>query len=315
MKTVRLFAIGMLGMSLVACAQNDKTNQTEKPETVEVTIPKKNEDIGMNKDSLDLKVIAEVEKEMIKRKAELTAKALSTIGTTQMLLKEIVDGKKDEAIKRGKELIGDLEVLLEKNPELALLPVDVTFQKEELVTDIETVKDVVKQAEKAMDKGYYRVASDLLKDMRSEMVINTFLIPTVTYPEAIKAAVILLEEGKEDDAKIVLAQVLSSVVIEKTVEPLPVLNAEQMIIESALIDAKNHENVDTVLKLLNGAEYQLQLAEAMGYGKKDKEYKVLSKVIKTLKKSVENKENSESKFDDLKDKLKAFRSRLFSNKK
>ncbi len=312
MKTIKLILSGMLCMTLVACGQNkQETTDTSKTETI---APKK-EALGMDEDTLDSLVVAEMEVEMVRRKAKLTKEALSTIGKTQSVLKDIIDGKKDKAIKKGKELIGDLEVLLAKDPSLALLPIDVSYQKEELVTDIETVRNIVKEAKEAIKKGYYRFASDLLKDMRSEMVISTYLIPTATYPEAIKAAVVLLEEGKEDEAKVVLAEVLNSVVVEKTVQPLPILNAEQMIIEAALIDAKNHENVNTVLTLLNNADYQLQLAEEMGYGKKDNDFKMFNKAIKILKKSVESKENSESKFSDLKNKIKSFRTRLFGNKK
>ncbi len=316
MKATKLVAMGalLLSVTLVACGQNKEAKTQNDNAIIEAKAPQKVESLQMNKDTLDAKVIAEMEKEIIKRKVELTTEALSTIGETQSLLQDIVQGDKEKAIKRGKELIGDLEVLLAKDPTLALLPVDVTYQKEELVTDIETVREMAKLAQKAMKKGYYREASDILKELRSEMVISTVLIPTATYPEAIKASVVLLEEGNEEGAKAVLAQVLSTIVIEKTIEPLPVLNAEQMIIEAALIDAKDHENVDKVLNLLNNAEYQLQLAEEMGYGKKDKDFGVLNEAIKELKKSVKNKENSKGKFDSLKEKIKAFRGKLFGKK-
>ena len=313
-KIAKLMAIGavLLSVTLVACAQ-DKDSKSANA-SVEKVAPQKEATLEMDKDTLDAKVLAEIEKEVLKRKATLTKEALETIGKTEFLLKDVVAGKKDDAIKKGKELIADLEVLLTKDPTLALVPVDVSYQKEELVSDIETVRDAVKLAEKAMKKGYYREASDILKDIRSEMVISTYFIPAGTYPDAIKAAVVLLEEDDVESAKALLAQVLSTIVVEKTVEPIPVLNAEQMIIEAALIDAKDHENVDQVLNLLKNADYQLQLAQEMGYGKKDKDFEVLSDAIKELKKSVEKKEDSQGKFTALKQKLKSFRERLFSKK-
>ncbi len=316
MKTTKLVAMGLLLLSvtLVACGQDKKTDTQSLTSTIDKTVPKKEATLEMNRDTLDTKVIAEMEKEIAQRKVKLTEEALSTIAETQFLLQDIDKGEKEKAIKRGKELIGNLEVLLAKDPSLSFIPVDVSFQKEELITDVETVREIVKKAEKAMKKGYYREASNLLKDMRSEMVINTYLIPTATYPDAIKAAVVLLEEGKTEEAKVVLTQVLGTIIVEKTVEPLPVLNAEQMIIEAATIDAKDHENADKVLNLLNNAKYQLQLAEEMGYGKKDKDFAILNDVIKELKKSVENKEDSTGKFNSLKEKLQSFRKRLFGKK-
>lgn len=305
----RILVLNILLISLFACAQSKKVKTTEDVALKE--IPKKETTLKMNKDTLDAKVIADVEKEKIDRTAKLTKEAIATIGETESLLNVVAKGKKQDAIKKGKVLIGKLEVLLAKDPSLALLPVDVDYQKEEFVADIKVVRKTTKAAKEAMNKGYYRTASDLLKDLRSEMVINTYFMPTDTYPKAIKEAVVLLEEDKIKDAKLILQKVLGTVVIQKTILPLPVLNAEQMIIEAATIDAKDHENVDKVTNLLNNADYQLQLAEELGYGKKDKDYASLAESIKNLKKSVANKENSEGKFEKLKDNIKKFQNRLF----
>ncbi|HHC80201.1 MAG TPA: YfdX family protein [Flavobacteriia bacterium] len=303
----------VMAITLTACAQNN--TERAKNDGQATAVPQKEAVLEMNKDSLNAKILAEVEKEIVKRKVALTNEALTTISETQSLLHEIDKGDKNNAIKKGKQLIGNLEILLAKDPTLALIPVDVTSQREEFVADIKTVRETVKLAQKAMNKGHYRVASDLLKDLRSEMVINTFLIPTATYPDAIKAAVILLEEDDKEAAKSVLQEVLNTVVIERTILPIPILNAEQMIIEAATIDKKGHEDADKVLNLLKNADYQLQLAEEMGYGKKDKDFATLAKSIKTLKKSVTNKENSEQKFDSLKNDIRKFKERLFPKRK
>jgi hypothetical protein len=252
-----------------------------------------------------------MQKEIIKQKVELTKEALSTVAKTQNIIQLIDKGNNKTAIKKGKELIGDLEVLLAKDPTLALVPVDVTYQKEEFVADINTVNKTTKLVKEAINKGYYRVASDLLKDLRSEMEINTFLIPTATYPDAIKASVVALEADKPEIAKGILFEVLNTVVIQKVILPLPILKAEQMIIEAATIDAKDHENAKQVIDLLSNAEYQLQLAESLGYGKRDKDYVMLSKAIKEIKKSVKAKKDSKIKFDKLKSDIRKFQERLF----
>ena len=311
MKLTKLVLLGLtfVFMTLTSCAQNKKAADVKKP------VLKKEAILEMNKDTLDSKVIADIEQQVENRKIKLTEEALTAISETRSLIDEINNKNKDKAIKKGHELIGKLEVLLARDPSLALIPINIDFQKEEFVTDIETIRKTVKLAQEAMDNGYYRFASDLLKDMRSEMVISTYLLPTATYPDAIKAAVALLEEDKPDEAKAILLSVMSTIVVEKTIEPLPVLNAEQMIIEAAVIDKKDHENVDKVINLLKNAEYQLTLAEEMGYGKKDKDYKLLSDSIDVLKKSVKKKENSESKFEQLKADIKKFKKKLFSTSK
>ena len=87
-----------------------------------------------------------------------------------------------------------------------------------------------------------------------------------------------------------------------------------MIIEAAKIDKSDHEHVEQVMNLLDHAGEQLKLAKAMGYGKRDKEFSELDKAIKELRKSVERKEDSQSKFDSLKNKIKGFQDRLFPKK-
>ena len=309
----KLLALSAIALTLgfTACAQNTKnaTKATVQP------IMQKEATLEMSEDSVYSRLIADLDAEIIKQKMELATEALTTISETQYLLKEIDNGNKTKAIEVGKKLIGSLEVLLTKDPSMALLPVDVRYKKQELITDIETIIKTTKLAQEAMDNGYYQLAADLLEGMRSEMVISTFLIPTATYPDAIKAAVILLEKDRMEEAKSVMRTVLSTIVIEKTILPLPVLKAEQMIIEAALIDAENHDNKDKVINLLKNADYQLTLAEEMGYGKKHKTYQVLAESIEALKKSVESGEDSQSKFDSLKAEIRRFMEKVFPAKK
>ncbi len=313
MKTIlkTLIILLTLNLALNSCAQAKKETVKKVEETA---IPQKQKTLAMDKDSLDAKINADFDKEILERKVALTKEALTTIKETENLLKLVDEKNKKKSIKKGKELIGSLELILAKDPTLALIPVNIDYVKEELVTDIAVVRNTTKMAKKAMEDGYYRVASDLLKDLRSEMIINTYLIPTATYPSAISQATLLVEENKFDEAKHTLEKLLGTIVIEKTILPLPVLNAEQMIVEAESVDAKDHDNVDTVINLLNNADYQLQLAEELGYGKKDKDFKVLSKTIDVLKKSVTDKEDSKSKFKNLRADLKKFKERLFSKK-
>jgi molybdenum cofactor biosynthesis enzyme MoaA len=81
--------------------------------------------------------------------------------------------------------------------------------------------------------------------------------------------------------------------------------------EAQSIDSTDHKHADKVINLLKNASYQLQLAEEMGYGKKDKEYYALYQSIKDLRKSVERKGDSKKKFKKLLDDMNKFNDRLF----
>ena len=304
MKRINFLLAGLMIIALSAC--NNTTH-----DAIKSPVPEKEKTLNMSIDTLNAKIYAGIQDEIVKRREAIPEEALSVIGKTHELLKLMEDGKKQKAIDFGHKLIGQLEVLLAKNPSLSFLPVDATFVTDELVTDIGTVRNIVNAAQDAMDDGYYQAATKLLEDLRSEVVISSYYLPTATYPEAIKIAVALLEEGKVKGAIAVLQEVLGTLVVEKTVMPLPVLKAEQMIIEAAKIDAKDHENADKVVNLLKNARYQLMLAEEMGYGKQDKDYKLLETAIDKLQKSVEAKSDSKGAFDSLKVNIKKFKERLF----
>ena len=98
-------------------------------------------------------------------------------------------------------------------------------------------------------------------------------------------------------------------VIEKEIIPLPILRAEVMIAAAQTEDAKDEDKKKAVLNLLENAEYQLIMAEELGYGKRDKEYKELNKAIKEIKDSVKKDGDSQGLFDKLKNKLKKFKNR------
>ncbi len=305
-----LFSL-LMAASVIACAQEKDTqekNTSDKPVAVD------NSPLAMSRDSLDNRIIRNIEEEVRKQNSELTEEALTTLSNTIKIIDQIEKDDKEAAIETGKKLISDLEILLAKDPALAFIPVKVSYRKFAFEGDRNTVSDIIKTVKKAIKDGYYQEASGLLSDLKSEVIIETQYVPAATYPEAIKAAVILLEKDKPEEAETLLAEVLNTVVIGKVVLPLPVLEAEQMIIQAAKIDKKDHEHTGEVLNLLNHAAEQLKLAEAMGYGKKDLEFAELDKAIRELKKSVENKENSEMKFDSLKDKIKKFQDRLFPKK-
>jgi ssDNA-binding replication factor A large subunit len=104
-------------------------------------------------------------------------------------------------------------------------------------------------------------------------------------------------------------------IIQQQEIPLPVLRAEEFIKLSAETmnnDDKNKK--ETAQLFLDNADYQLQLAEAMGYGKKDKEYKELYEAIKDLKKAINDEKESKGKFEKLSEKIKNFKERLFFKK-
>ncbi len=246
---------------------------------------------------------------------EDTQKALDILKQTQEVIDEISKDKKDDAKSKLAKLIGELEILITKNPKVSLIPVSVNYEIRDAVVDIETAEKLIADAKKAFEDGYYQAAKKVLNTLSSEYVIKISFLPLATYPDAMKIAAKLLEEDKKDEALAVLMNALYILAIQEIAIPLPVLRAEEYIKAAAIaVKEKKEEYIATAVMLLENAEYQLQLAEVMGYGKKDKEYKELATAIAELKNAIKEKLETESLFDKLSEKIKNFKERLFFDK-
>ena len=242
--------------------------------------------------------------------------ALEILAETQKAVEYIQKNEVQKAEEEIAKIIGQLEVLVAKDPKLALIPVDVQYETRDLVADIQAVYTITEAAQKAMDEGYYQAARKMLNDLASEIVIKTYNLPLATYPDAMKLAVNLLNQGKKDEALAVLVQALNTLVIVEQAIPLPVLRAEEYIKAAALIMEGEDENkIEIAVNLLDNADYQLKLAEALGYGKRDKEYKALAEAIKELKNAIQEKQETKDLFDKLKKQIEDFKQRLFFTKK
>jgi len=246
---------------------------------------------------------------------EDTQKALDILKQTQEVIDEISKDKKKEAEEKLAKLIGELEILIAKNPKVSLIPVNVSYELRDAVVDIETAKTLIEEAKKEFEAGYYQAAKKVLNTLSSEYVIKISFLPLATYPDAMKIAAKWLSEDKKEEALAVLVNALYILAIQEIAIPLPVLRAEEYIKAAAVaVQEKKEEYIATAIVLLENAEYQLQLAEVMGYGKKDKEYKELANAILELKEAIKEKQETEGLFDRLADKIKNFKERLFFEK-
>ncbi len=308
MKTLRNIIFGLLiVVGLSACNTKNGSNTTEA-QTVQPI-----DTIMMSQDTINARIAKIMNDYVLGIRQQLLTDTsiLKTIAETQAVVQDIEENKIDNAKNDLQTLIGKLDVYLTKNPSAALIPIDVSYHKVETINNIDSVRALAKAVKKAVNDGYYQVAKTLLQGMTSEMVISTAYVPVVTYLQGLKLAATLLDENKPDQAMVIMQEALSTIAVTNISIPLPVLKAQIYIDEAANLYAKDHSNVKQIVNLLDNADYQLKLAEEMGYGKRDQEFKTLYKAIKELKRSVKAKEESTKKFSDLSKELKHFKERLF----
>ncbi len=218
--------------------------------------------------------------------------------------------KKDKAIESLKKAIGELTVILNQPNAPYLLPVDINIEASEYIGDINNISKQITNAKIALSKHQLPLARNILNTLKSEIDIKTVNLPLATYPDAIQLAIKYINEGKIKEAKDVIAMALNTLVTTDTIIPIPILKANDLVIEASKIAKKDKKQT---LKYLEEAKKQLKIAELLGYtSKSDTTYKMLKNSIENIESKINHNKNTDSFFEDLKSKLKEFKEKAVS---
>jgi hypothetical protein len=163
------------------------------------------------------------------------------------------------------------------------------------------------RVEERLDEGDFQGARLALEAMAREIRVTTVNLPLATYPIAIKEAANLLEDGNPEEAKEVLQRALSTLLVVERRVPLSVVNAQHLV---ELASKKHPAEQDEALELLTRVEEELQLAEDLGYGFRERDWADLDEEIRNLKKAIESEEDWGGLFDALRESSRELRARL-----
>lgn len=151
----------------------------------------------------------------LKRKA-LMADASAALAETHKALKALENKKPDVAVKALEEATGKLDLIVARDPKLAQAPVETEVVTYDLMTDLETIKKITKDAKAYLNDGEIQKARPLVANLASEIQYRTLHISLATYPSAIKAIAPLIDAGKIDEAKAGLQAALNMRVPPRT---------------------------------------------------------------------------------------------------
>ena len=217
----------------------------------------------------------------------------------------------DKALTTIENAIGKLEVLIAKDPSKELITIDV---KRQVIDFPGTLEDVLYSKEVIAEfiaQNELQRARDIMLKLASELDIYITVLPVITYPTALKAIVPLIEKERFEEATLLIAKAIETLMVEKVVIPLPVLRAEQTIIRaSELTKDREDANRQELQELLTYAKEQLKLAQALGYGKIEEDYIELLDNIKSIEDILDEKSSTKDIFETLKEKLSSFMSRF-----
>jgi hypothetical protein len=218
----------------------------------------------------------------------LVDEAVSALVETQAAINAIDSDKIQEAIDALARATGKLEIILTREPNLALVPAANSVIAHDVLTAPEDVKALADRIEDLIDKGRLQEARRLMEGLASEIVISTSNLPMGTYPDAIKRAAALLYEQKAEEAKRVLLNALNTIVVTEAIIPLPIVRAAASVEAARAIAAKEsrtQEDKQAIAAELQKAREQIELAQAFGYATK-KELDDLLDAIKELERET-----------------------------
>jgi hypothetical protein len=121
----------------------------------------------------------------------------------------------------------------------------------------------------------------------------------------------LLDQKKNEEARMVLMTALGTLVAVDEVTPIPLLVAREAINQA---QEQRDKDKETALAFLDTARYELDRAMALGYAAKDPEYKKLKDEISNIQKQLKKNEDTSSFFSKLQERLSAFVKQLSEGK-
>lgn len=220
---------------------------------------------------------------------QIVKEAADAAKATREALSALNNNQPQKALAALAKVSGNLHILLSRDPALGLIPIDFQVQVAEGVTDLKTIDRLEDELDDLIDDKKFQAARPIVDSLVDEIRATTVYLPLATYPAAIDRVAPLIDAGKLDEAKQRLDDTLETFVSEQEVIPLGVVRAEKKLSEAFKIE--HTENISKqeikakIHKLIDDAEHQIKVAEALGYGTED-DYEGFYDSIDELKKAI-----------------------------
>jgi hypothetical protein len=303
------FVIFILSCVLaVTGCRSSKTNATKEQADPAKGSSSPPSDFQKRQQEAEQKLRPEIERQRQQEQQEaektLDQDAINAIQQTEGAIQCIAENRKDDALAEIERATGKINILLARNPSSAAIPVDVQVVIIDAApTDLKQIDHTVQLATDATKDKDLPAARILLAAVISELRIQTTSLPLATYPEALKRAAQLLDQGKNRDAGDVLLTALNTLVIVDHVLPLPLVLAQAAIDDA---NSQRQNNKQLALTLLEAAKNEIIRSRHLGYLSEDAEYKALDDEISNLESAVKGPGNTTSLFAQLRERIAAF---------
>lgn len=209
-----------------------------------------------------------------KKRNTIIQEAAAAITHTKNALLALEHQKKQDALDALEKALGELEVVLLREPDLGLAAIDTQIIIYDLYASLDGIAKAKKQVMDYLEEDEIQKARSILDELASEVVVSVTNIPLKTYPKVIKDVIPLIDAEQFETAKTDLETALNSLTVMDYIIPLPFVRTDEYIDKIEVLTEKPNRTKadnDAIVSLLADAHLQLEIAEALGYGNK-KEY-------------------------------------------
>jgi hypothetical protein len=301
---VQTAVAGLLALSLmpitICHAASDKSAAEPKKKQAEGKV-------------LENEARSQAEDAISQKRKQIIDEAVAALTETKNALKALEEKKTKDALAALERATGKLNIVLAREPKLALAPVAVEVVTHDIYTTVDEIKKARKQAEEYLDDGHVQKARTLISDLASEIDISVVNLPLETYPAAIAAVTPLIDQGKIEEAKLALLAALHTFVIVDHVIALPLLRADATLVKAEALakkEKRSEEDNKNLAKLLDEAREQLKFAEALGYGDK-KDHKKFYSEIAAIESNTKDGKSATEYFSTVKEHLSELSRSIF----
>ena len=243
-------------------------------------------------------------KDAQKETGDLSKAAGNAVAATSDAILLLDKGDKDAALAKLAEATGQLEIAIAAEPKLAMIPIASDMREHVLMTNAEQVQQNLDEVQSLLESGRVQAARALLNELHSDISITVAALPVASYPDAIKLAATLTNDGQLKPAAEILRTALTTVVEQVNVIPMPVIASARAVAaaEQALANDKA-----LAQQHLEFAADQLDVARLLGYMHEDQPgYEQLRDKIAELRKQVDADGKSAGLFKRLKETFNKF---------
>ncbi len=216
----------------------------------------------------------ETKRELLgERHQQIKLEALAAVTGVQNALMALKNNDSKRALVLLKDAAQHLNVLLAKHPKSNLMPAIIDADIYDFDGTTTQVEKLIKTANELLADHKVQAARQMLDQLVSEIHVTTISVPLGSFSMGVDdAAAYLLGSGNKGKAEDVLYEVLNRLVKTIEIMPIPILRAEELLIEATKLEyttVKSQESSkNQILMFSDAAKEKLKFAELLGYGSK-----------------------------------------------